>query len=331
MKKMGIAIVSILAVGLLAACGGGGGGGAGGGGAAVNYTGITAQAVITTANADDLTVGGFQNGTIGQSSGSIAVVAQEDVVGGRPRGIVVSDAIEHALQQADITSLQATEVATGAVQTVSDSINGTCGGVFSFTITLDDISGEFDGTGTFSSYCDLDTTLNGGVSFSGVIDPFTLVFDQLSISTNSLTTQLCGESFTVAGTISLSNSGLTAVVNEDMLVRDDASGVVYWADIQITVTDGPGYTDISETGRFYDPLFGYADIVTITPLRIFDFDVWPSSGVLAAEGDLGIAGGATSAQLTASGASYTIEADTTGDGLFDYMDTQAWPADLCSF
>jgi hypothetical protein len=82
-------------------------------------------------------------------------------------------------------------------------------------------------------------------------------------------------------------------------------------------------------GRFYDPNSGYAIVSTVTPLRIYDFAVWPDSGVLVATGALGVGGGATRARLSAFGTVYTVDADTTGDGFYDYSEFNTWPENLC--
>jgi hypothetical protein len=198
-------------------------------------------------------------------------------------------------------------------------------------LTLDDVTGTFNGNFTYSNFCYDDITLTGSATISGVIDLFDLDFVSISIETNGLTTQLCGESFTVAGRIVVTGSSPTIVVDVDTRVRDDATGTVYWVnDLRIISTDnGGGYIDVTVAGRFYDPNFGFAVVTTTTPLRIFYFDAWPDSGVLLATGDLGVGGGSTKARLSAFGSVYTVEADTTGDGLFDFSVIKTWPENLC--
>jgi hypothetical protein len=323
-----ISFVSIIFIATFSACGGGGGGGGGG---EVTYTGVTTQAVITSGNSDDLTVGSLQNGTISESSSAVAVVAQDTGAGGRPRGLIVADAVRNVLVQVDVPSKTANATAVGATISENGSISGNCGGSASFTLTLDDVTGTFNGNFTYSNFCYDDITLTGSATISGVIDLFDLDFVSISIETNGLTTQLCGESFTVAGRIVVTGSSPTIVVDVDTRVRDDATGTVYWVnDLRIISTDnGGGYIDVTVAGRFYDPNFGFAVVTTTTPLRIFYFDAWPDSGVLLATGDLGVGGGSTKARLSAFGSVYTVEADTTGDGLFDFSVIKTWPENLC--
>ena len=93
---------------------------------------------------------------------------------------------------------------------------------------------------------------------------------------------------------------------------------VCWANnYSMTVTDGLGYEEISFTGRFYHPDYGYVSVTTPTPFRINDGAIWPYQGVLLVTG----AGGAQ-ARLTAGAAlDYRVEADTDGNGDFSDYDS----------
>lgn len=67
------------------------------------------------------------------------------------------------------------------------------------------------------------------------------------------------------------------------------------------------------TGRYFVHDYGYVNLSTEKPFRIYDNDFWPSSGAAIATGDLG-----TKAKLSAiNSSSFIVEADTDGDGLFD--------------
>jgi hypothetical protein len=76
---------------------------------------------------------------------------------------------------------------------------------------------------------------------------------------------------------------------------------------------GVGYEDITLTGRYYDHDYGYVDITTESPLRINEYDLWPSTGTIIATGNSG-----TKARLTViDSSSFFVEADTDGDGSYD--------------
>jgi hypothetical protein len=109
---------------------------------------------------------------------------------------------------------------------------------------------------------------------------------------------------------------------EMMMIRDEASGKVYWAeDYVMNVWDYPmlTYTDISMTGKSYHPDYGSVNVSTPTNFRINDLDAYPYQGVMLCEGQPGPAGGNTTAQLTAlSAATYRVVADTNGDAAVEW-------------
>jgi hypothetical protein len=96
------------------------------------------------------------------------------------------------------------------------------------------------------------------------------------------------------------------------------------------MSEGTGYVEVEIiSGRYYDPDYGYVEVYTEGPLRIDDGDDWPSDGVLVVTGDTGIAGGSTMARLTAlSSTTYQVEADTNGDGTYDWDSGVLYWADL---
>ena len=60
------------------------------------------------------------------------------------------------------------------------------------------------------------------------------------------------------------------------------------------ITIGSNYADVNISfGFYYDPDYGYVAVETPTPFRVFDTDIWPSSGVMVATGT-----GNTKARLT---------------------------------
>jgi hypothetical protein len=100
----------------------------------------------------------------------------------------------------------------------------------------------------------------------------------------------------------------------DMYTKDNTLDEVYWInDYNMNITEGYNYVDVSLTGRYYDPNYGYVDISTPTYLRIYDDDFYPSSGAIFVEGS------SSSATLTAlSSTTYQITADFDGDDVADY-------------
>lgn len=329
--------ITFLAVALaLTACSDGGGGG---GTPGVTYTGVTTPAAITDANATDMTLGSYTNGTLGTSVSPLAVAsgAPGPVAPATPLALLVAPALQVPIERALAPSPNAGVAAPRA--TVSDTVTvpGDCGGSAVLFIRADDVSGDFSGTATYNGFCQdvgEPVTLDGSASFSGKIDVASFEFIRFRLDIPLLTAVACGQSMTMSGFLAIEPTGPeTTRVTLDQRIRDDATGLVFWMNnFVITATEGPGYTDVEETGRYYDPRYGYADISTETPLRILDLDPWPSSGAILAQGAVPVAGTtASAARLTAQGPSYLIEADIDGDGdLDDYSETLAWPTDLCT-
>lgn len=312
-------IVVLFLTVIFTACGGGGGGSDDGGGSGISYTGSTSQAVVTDDNADDIVTGAYQGGSVGRTINlGVALTDNKPV---RPRTLVLSQTVEKSIHKIDITS-GANNILSGAAQSESDTFQGDCGGSGSYNINYDDASGDFNGTVTYSDYCEDQVTLSGSMNFSGNLNIDSGDMQTWNCTLSNLTAITVGDNFTAEGsmTFDLTKNPAPAVLN--VLLRDNVTSKVYKADnfnMTFTNDDSLDYADITISGTFYDPDYGYAVLSTSTPLRIYDTDDWPSQGDLLCTGNTGIAGGSTKAKLTAlSSTQYSIEADTNGDESYDY-------------
>jgi hypothetical protein len=317
-----LCLVGVIALGLMTIVGtGGGGGGGGGASSGITYTGIETQATITDGNAEDFLTGAYESGRIGTAFDINAIQTGESAHIGYPRMLKVSRVLEGSLRKVDFAS-RSDGTFIGAIKTKSETVLGNCGGNFSYEISFDDQTGDFNGSFKFNDYCDDGVTITGGVSFYGQVDVNSPDYDLLTFtfSFNSLSFTFGSDSFTLNGNISWDVTGSSATITITMLLRDNSTGKVYWVqNYTLTLTEGVGYVDIEVSGRYYDPDYGYVDITTPTPLRIYDNDDYPSSGVLVVEGEDGTAGGPTRARLTAvSSTTYQVTADTNGDGSYDW-------------
>jgi hypothetical protein len=312
-------VLAVLLAVSLTACGGGGGGG-GGSPAGTSYTGLTTEATIDENNAEDLSTGAYQGGQTGAAFGSVgAIQVGESEPVGRPRTLKVSQVLEDALHKVDLTS-RSGGTFVGAIYTESDTIYGDYGGSASGTINVDDQTGEFSGSITFNSYSDDGvTTISGPVSFSGSLDVNTEELMEFNFSFNNLAVTSGGDSFTLDGNISFDNTVYPATMTMTMLLKNNNTGKVYKVDYNYIMTEEANYIDVEVSGTYFDPDYGYVSITTTTPLHIYSGDGYPSEGVLVATGNTGIAGGSTMARLTAlTSTTYQIEADTNGDGIYDW-------------
>ena len=311
-------VLAVLLAVSLTACGGGGGGG-GGSPAGISYTGLTTQAMIDENNAEDLTTGAYQGGHTGAAIGGVgAIQAWETGPVGRPRMLKVSQVLEGSLRQMDLMS-RSGGIFVGAIYTESGTIDGNCGGNASFTVSVDDETGDFSGSITFNSYCNDGVTISGAASFSGQVDLYTEELLEFSFSFDNLTGTSGSDSFTLDGDISFDNTVSPATMTMTMLVQDNSTGKVYKVEYTMTLTEEANYVDVEVFGTYFDPDYGYVFITTTTPLCIYDGDDYPSDGAIVVTGSTGIAGGSTMARLIAlTSTTYQVEADTNGDGIYDW-------------
>jgi hypothetical protein len=327
MRTVSMFSMILLAI-FLTACGGDGGEG-GVSPPVISYTGLTTQSTIDENNAEDLATGAFIGYSVWGEVGLVSLQSGGQERIGQPLTVRLPQVLEEALHRLDIASHLGGPV-IAAIQCDSEMFLGDCGGSSYGYVCVDDVTGDFDGHFEYNSYCSEDVTISGRVDFSGGMDLTTLEFLQLSFSFESLTVVSGADSLTLAGTISYDFTSSPVRVTMDMLYCDNSTGKVYWvANYSINVTEGSGYLEVEISGRYYDPDYGYVEVYTEEPLRIYDGDDWPSDGVLVITGDTGIVGGSTMARLTPlSSTTYQVEADTDGDGTYDWDSGVLYWSDL---
>jgi hypothetical protein len=314
-----ISLTAISIFSIFGGCGGGGGGGDGGSGdAGVQYTGLTTQATIDESNAEQLALGAYGGSDMGTMMVGSSLTQVRDI--DRSRILTISEAIEKSILHIDVNAAL-DGPAYSALVTDRGTIYGNCGGSASYTISVDDITGEFTGTDNYSNYCEDDVTLSGSSSISGIVDLVIGEFIQLRMSYDSLTVTVTGDSITVKGSITYDDlQAPTVHVDMDLLIREISTGKVYWAhNYYLRISKGPGYIDVYIIGRYYDPDCGYVDVETTTDLRTYYGEYWPTRGVLIVEAETGSFGGRTIACLTfyACGAC-VVDADTDGGGSYNW-------------
>jgi hypothetical protein len=311
---------------MITGCGGGGDDGGGGGATPVTYTGLTTLADVTDNNAQALATGAFEGGRTGSVLSGIGAVetgTDENTISFRT--LKVTQALEDAILQVDLSSVSGGP-SIGAIQSESGSVSGSCGGTASYSIQVDDQTGDFSGSFNFSSYCDGGVTISGSANFSGFIDlsdPNNPTFETIAFTF----TNLSDGSSTLNGTIEIDLSGSPIIMTIGALFKDNSTGKVYWLqNYTMEITEGSdiggNYVEVEiSSGKYYDPDYGYVTVSTdpIAPFKIYDLDEWPSSGVLIVTGKIGIGGNNTKVRLEALDANTCqITADTNGDLVYDF-------------
>jgi hypothetical protein len=315
-----VSLICIILLGLITFIGCGGGGGDAGSDSSITYTGLTTLADITGTNAETLSAGALTGSQAGSTLGGIGAIetgTDENPVSFRT--LKVTQALEDALLQIDLPSVSGGSF-IGATQYASDSMLGTCGGSASYNMQYNDITGDFSGNFSFSSYCNGGVTFSGGASFSGSLDlsdPDNPAFESFTFTF----THLSDGSSTLDGTIDFDLSSPPAIVTFNALLKVNVTGKVYWVkDYDMSITedsDGGGYYVelYILSGSYYDPDYGYITVETSTPIKTYGSDDWPSNGVIVITGN-----SHHKVRLTALDETQCqIDADLNGDGTYEWL------------
>lgn len=294
----------------LTACGGGGGGS---GGAPVSYAGKTTQAKVTEENSgtlasDALNFGQGRGGTIPFN---------------KPAGAGTTNASIpklYELAQRAITKQSNAFSANKPVGFPEEVESGECGGRSVINGTVDDENGDFDITVRFENFCEGGWTFSGNMTVQGNGNS-----RSLTITVNNLTVSDGTVSTTMDGTMTANVNSLTSSsMTMDIAIRDNGSGRTFKLEnYSVSSRLRSGAINITISGRFYNPEEGYIDLSTPQTLRILSGDLYPSSGILEAQGSDG-----TKTRLTAlSATQFQLQVDADGDGVFESSTVGEW-ADL---
>lgn len=303
----------------LGACGGGGGGG---GSSAITYSGATTPATVTAANGEAVATSAYENGASGDSVAGVLAslnVSSGDGFSG-PRTQILAEVLKQDVDEFTALANQHSVGIAKATQTVSGSVDGDCGGTATYSITVDDVSNEFNGSITYSSFCDDIYSISGRLSFQGSYANDT--FGSTTLTLDSLTIVADGESLAVDGTVTASQSGATTTVVSNLLMQNTAGDVFKTEDLTITSVASATYSEVSYSGQFYHPDHGYVTLSTPSgeAFVIYDVDDYPSSGQLVATG----ANGGTATLTALTNTTYQLDIDEDGDDIADSTTTGNW-------
>jgi len=281
-------------------------------GTGVEYVGATSQAAITVVNAEPLAAGALAGGLSEAAPQRvklmrIAGTSQPDFF--RPLRVPMAliDGLRRIEMDAELDIAGHSDVITE-----SNNLAGSCGGVLSYTLTFDRMSGEFSGELLFENYCQGANTVSGETDVEGTFEASSGIFNTAVLSFDDL----ADKNHTLNGEISMDFTDTPVVAAFSVYSTDNQSGQVYWLkDYSINLAEFWDRVEIEIFGTFYHPDDGFVRLETSEPFIVFGADDWPAAGRLLIQGS-----GATRAQLTAiDPSSYRLSADTTGDGTFDWV------------
>ena len=299
-------------------CSGGGGGGGSEGDDGMSYSGVTSAAEISELNAEDITGGAFGAGLIGD--GMIALSLDEglnDTYVTNFRPVKLPEILSNSLYYVDLSG-SSTGGVEAAMETVSESIKGNCGGSMSYSVSADSKDGTFSGRFNFKEYCNDGTTISGKASFDGTMDVDTGNFIEAYFSFENLS----GGDLKLDGEIEVDYSASPNVIVFDAYGQDPGSKKVYWIrNYRVTIDENSGFVEITMNGKFYHPDHGYVNLSTPDPFVLHEGDEWPTSGTLIVKG-----ADNAKAKITAiDNLSCAVEADVDGDDSYEWIsDTVNW-------
>jgi len=312
MKKLLLMLcVSVFSASLIVSCGGGGGGG--GVPAGITYTGVTTQALIDENNAVDIVLETYEGVDTTSELNVLGAVSENSSSVKNPLFVDISTYFQSVVYEIE-TSVGQNSAYMGAVITESDSINGSCGGNFSYTLTGDDQTGNFNGGLTFNNFCEEGITANGSIDLSGNINLNTNEISYFEMTFTNINMTSGQKSISLNGSMDFNLQSSPIVMTFSFTYKDNNLNKTFkYENFAYEYTEGVGFVDMTFSGRFYYHDYGYVDIVTESPLRTNGSDFYPSSGSVIFMGESG-----TKARLNVSNSSsFIVEADTDGDGLYD--------------
>lgn len=314
----------VLLASLLSACSSGGGGGAN-----LSYTGASTAAVLSVDNAETLALESFSSGHNAAGTSDLGALSgvTSHVSSGPDAGLNAARLfrlLHKAAGAAIITSGGGGQQTLVSLQR-SETISGSCGGSVSNSMTINDATLDISLTSVFKNYCEGGVTISGNMSLTLILDAASVDYGLMTMTFINLRFRADGESVAMSGNMRFSYYDSVPVLTTNMLIQDATGKVFKIENMIITMAegvDGSGdYLDISMEGRFYDPDYGYVELVTTTPMRVYYLtDNWPSAGSYVL-----IGANAATVTMTADAVGYTLELDLDGVAGVDDSISGAWP------
>jgi hypothetical protein len=290
------------------------------------YTGKTSQARITAANAENLTVGVYLKGLNGSAIGRIAAEGEALPPAEAPPAMSVASVARRLVDTVARLDLAAPTEAERASALISKDGTeyGNCGGSVSYDAEFADITGTFTGDIVFRDYCENGVTIAGDAIMVGDAD---VNGDELEvdISFTELLVRSAGESATVNGVLSATYDDPVITADIDMLTRDNRTGKLYWVENAfMSLVERDDHIEYDINGKYYDPEEGHVYFSTEIPFRVNNDDRWPSRGRQLSTG----ADGTKARLMVGSNEAYGVEADTDGNGSFEWQSGRKLWSDL---
>jgi len=340
MRTMQWVAAGFMATFILSGCGGGGADDAGADAGSVEYNGNTLAADITDANANEIANETFTGSDAANASNpTFAANTSKN----RNSAFVASKLLGHvdSLSNAVKESSAVPAGTPSAVLNVDYSDTCPVGGSVRFSGTFDDVTRLGSWTLSFTDCSDGDVVVDGSASltanaYNATIDEYTdviLTYDNLhfvSVDPADRIDWQVGANLHVEQIYTGDLNPFTKIATINLTLNENVGGASYKYENYVTEVEfdqylTPSTADVSVSGRLYHYLHGFVDVETTTPLHYPSVEplLYPESG-----GPLIYTGESNKKlRLTPVDATLvTVEADTDGDGFYEYSITLPWAA-----
>ena len=318
-KSISLAVAFFVGTLLLAGCNDSGSSSSG-----IKYTGSTEQVLIDEGNAVQIATAVFLNTDSMVSTGDLAysgkILGSYEDTPSMLQTLALALSLVDIIENAQVPSSESGAPYTGAVFHESFTQDGECGGEVEADWSYNTDSGDTSMTMKFHDYCsDEGIILDGTVKIEGG-----LLTDQLTMTFKNLksTFKVSQQSVTMSGTIEVEEGLMSTIFDMNMTMRDNTTDKTYKVeDLTVEIIDDGFEIEVILAGRFYDHDNGYCYISTEVSMKFLEGSLRPYEGSLLIEGANG-----TKALLTIiDEESYRVEADTNGDGTYNYSSgTLTW-------
>ena len=306
--------VAVVLVGCLMGCGSSGGGGGGSlSSQTPGYNGVTAQATITQESAEAIFKTLFVQVQSPESLSSI-----EGLYLGSDLGL--PPIVPPLLDKGGTISGDGFLVSTRsfrAVETLSYTIGGTCGGSLVLVTNIDEAADEYDVAITYNGFCYDGITMDGGYTLSVDGNGDGLFEGDIELFYTLHTVKETDGVNRYEGPLEVTWSGDAIEQSWDHVVTNLTTGLgVKYVNFIIGTETDPAEITWTQAGRFFQGLYGYVDVVTETPFVSVPGLKLPHVGRLKMVG-APAGGGVGAGWFEVFEDGFQVTVDTDGDGLVD--------------
>ncbi|MEN8166121.1 MAG: hypothetical protein ABFR65_01425 [Pseudomonadota bacterium] len=282
------------------------------------YTGLETEATISASNAESLVRKMFG---LGDAAIRLSTATDEEAVEPKPEpyNILIPLALTETIERINTENTIASDAAAKNLNIVTNCEDDL--GLIDYTITIDDITGAFNGAMNYRDCLVAGFTLNGLADISGDYDLANDTFLKINLDFSWFRGDSETVSYEAADKISVEfiDDSTTTTTLTDYVVTIDDLPVVKFEDYAITVTQDESGKTLTLSGIFYHPTYGFVTLTTDGFLSFTADDIWPYFGQVNMNGD------ASSLRILLEDSErYTLWVDEDGDGEYETVDFVDW-------